>query len=112
MQPFSCIIRPMESVFKALADRSRRRMLDQLFEQDGQTLGELCGRFSMSRQAGSKHLKILEQAGLITVHWAGREKRHYLNPLPIQDISERWIAKFHRERAAAVSALKNALEDD
>jgi DNA-binding transcriptional ArsR family regulator len=102
----------MEMIFRALADRSRRRLLDRLFASDGLTLGQLCDGICMSRQAVSKHLRILEEAGLVVVDWQGREKRHYLNPVPISEIGDRWIEKFARKRAAAVVALKNALEED
>jgi DNA-binding transcriptional ArsR family regulator len=102
----------MESIFKALAHRSRRALLDSLFERDGQTLGELCHGAGFTRQAVSKHLRILTDSGLIVTHWEGREKLHYLNPAPIQEISERWIRKFSRRRLTAVSALKEALEEN
>jgi DNA-binding transcriptional ArsR family regulator len=101
----------MERVFRALADKSRRRLLDRLFKMDGQSLSELCEGAAISRQAVSKHLRILEQAGLVVTDWAGREKRHYLNPVPISEIGDRWIGKFARRRAAAVVALKAALEE-
>ena len=102
----------MESVFKALAHRSRRELLDNLFERDGQTLGELCQGAGFTRQAVSKHLRILADSGLIVTHWEGREKLHYLNPAPIQEISERWIRKFSQRRLTAVNALKEALEEN
>ena len=100
----------MDEVFRALADRTRRAMLDTLFENDGLTLAELCEGQPMSRQAVSKHLAILEDAGLVVAVWRGREKIHFLNPMPVQEISERWIAKYARERLRAVSSLKRALE--
>ena len=100
-----------DAVFAALADRTRRRMLDRLFEQDGITLSELVAGFDMTRQSATRHLKVLEQAGLITVAWQGREKRHYLNPLPIAEIERRWIDKFARPRAAALVALRKRLEE-
>jgi DNA-binding transcriptional ArsR family regulator len=100
----------MDEVFRALADRTRRAMLDRLFENDGLTLAELCEGQPMSRQAVSKHLAILEDAGLVVAVWRGREKIHFLNPMPVQEISERWIAKYARERLRAVSSLKRALE--
>lgn len=102
----------MERVFRALADKGRRRLLDRLFTEDGLTLGELCEGASMSRQAVSKHLRILEAAELVITEWQGREKRHYLNPVPISEIGDRWIGKFARRRAAAVVALKTALEEN
>ena len=101
----------MEMTFRALADKNRRQLLDRLFAADGQTLGQLCEGLSMSRQAVSKHLRILEEAGLVVTDWHGREKRHYLNPVPISEIGDRWIGKFARRRAAAVVALKKALEE-
>lgn len=101
----------MEQVFRALADHSRRALLDQLFEADGQTLRQLCAGAPVSRQAVSKHLGLLEEAGLIVTHWQGREKLHYLNAIPIQEISERWLSKYARRRAGAVTALKRALEE-
>ncbi len=100
----------MAAVFKALADPTRRRLLDRLRARDGQTLGELCGNASMTRQAVTKHLAILEDANLVAVQWRGREKLHYLNPVPINDIAERWIGKFERGRLRALSHLKTTLE--
>jgi DNA-binding transcriptional ArsR family regulator len=102
----------MDLVFKALADESRREILDLLYARGGQTLGELCEPFSgsMSRQAVMKHLKILEEASLVAIVWSGREKRHYLNPMPIHAIQDRWIKKFEKQRMDALSALKAALE--
>jgi len=100
----------MDAVFKALADASRRELLDRLRAENGQTLNELCVRLSMSRQAVSKHLAILESANLVATVWRGREKLHYLNPVPIHEISERWIGKFERSRLQALSDMKKALE--
>jgi DNA-binding transcriptional ArsR family regulator len=100
----------MDAVFKALADPTRRRLLDTLRARDGQTLGELCEGASMTRQAVTKHLAILEDANLVAVQWRGREKLHYLNPVPINDIAERWIGKFERGRLRALSHLKKSLE--
>ena len=96
----------MDEVFKALADASRRELLDRLRADNGQTLGELCARLAMTRQAVSKHLAILEDANLVAVVWRGREKLHYLNPVPIHDIADRWIGKFERSRLQALSDLK------
>ena len=100
----------MDVVFKALADASRRELLDRLRAENGQTLGELCQRLAMTRQAVSKHLAILEEANLVASVKRGREKLHYLNPVPIHDIGERWISKFDRSRLQALSELKKNLE--
>jgi DNA-binding transcriptional ArsR family regulator len=100
----------MDEVFKALADASRRELLDRLRADNGQTLGELCARLAMTRQAVSKHLAILEEANLVAIVWRGREKLHYLNPVPIHDIADRWIGKFERSRLQALSELKKGLE--
>ncbi|MHC2435679.1 ArsR/SmtB family transcription factor [Bradyrhizobium sp. USDA 4451] len=100
----------MDEVFKALADASRRTLLDRLHEQSGQTLGELCDGLDMTRQAVTKHLVILEEANLVTTIKHGREKLHYLNPVPIHQIGERWIRKFERGKLAALSELKRQLE--
>ena len=104
------IISTVDKVFRALADQSRRQLLDSLYSDDGQTLGELCSQISMSRQAGSKHLRILEQVGLVAIHWQGREKLHYLNPVPIAEIYERWMDKFSAPRSRALTRLKKQLE--
>ncbi|MCZ6880818.1 MAG: helix-turn-helix domain-containing protein [Gammaproteobacteria bacterium] len=100
----------MDQIFKALANRSRREIMDKLFARDGQTLNELCAIASFSRQAVSRHLQILEDAGLIVIHWSGREKLHFLNPAPVHEISERWLKKYARRRMTAISALKQTLE--
>lgn len=100
----------MDAVFRALADKSRRHLLDRLREKNGQALGELCAGLNMSRQAVAKHLAILEEANLVATQRRGREKVHYLNPVPINDIAERWVAKYERARLAALSALKQNLE--
>lgn len=100
----------MDAVFKALADPTRRRLLDRLHARNGQTLGELCAQVDMTRQAVTKHLTILEEANLVAVDWEGREKHHYLNPVPINDIAERWIGKYERPRLKALSNLKKSLE--
>ena len=102
----------MDQVFKALADGSRRELLDRLFADNGQTLGELCERLDMTRQAVSKHLAILEEANLVAAVRRGREKLHYLNPVPINEIAERWIGKFERHRLQALSELKQKLESE
>src|ERR1700744_3403427 len=102
----------MDAVFKALADESRRQLLDRLHKKNGQTLGELCEGLEMTRQAVTKHLSILEEANLVATQKRGREKLHFINPVPINDIAERWIGKFERGRLAALSALKAKLEED
>jgi DNA-binding transcriptional ArsR family regulator len=100
----------MDLVFRALADASRRELLDRLRAESGQTLGDLCQRLNMTRQAVSKHLAILEEANLVATVKKGREKLHYLNPVPIHEIGERWIGKFERSRLQALSDMKKALE--
>ena len=97
-------------MFKALADASRRELLDRLRADNGRTLNELCACLDMTRQAVSKHLGILEDANLVVSVKRGREKLHYLNPVPIHDIAERWIGKFERHRLQALSELKKGLE--
>jgi DNA-binding transcriptional ArsR family regulator len=99
-------------VFKALADRSRRSLLDRLYARNGQTLTELCAGLAMSRQAVTKHLGLLEEANLLNVTWRGRDKLHFLNPVPIHEISERWIAKYQQTHLRALHTLKNKLEDN
>jgi len=101
-----------DAVFKALADPSRRLLLDKLFQRDGQTLTELCSHLSMSRNGCTKHLKILEEANLITIHWAGREKYHYLNPVPIQQVYDRWVSKYAQPFTQTMQRLKSTLESD
>jgi DNA-binding transcriptional ArsR family regulator len=101
----------MDAVFRALADPSRRQLLDNLHARNGQTLGELCGHMDMTRQAVTKHLAILEEANLIATVWRGREKLHYLNPVPIHEVADRWIGKFERVRLRALSDLKKRLEN-
>ncbi len=111
MQPFGCIYsQPVDKVFKALADPSRRKLLDQLHANNGQTLSELCEHLDMSRQAVTKHLALLEAANLVATVWRGREKLHYLNPVPLQEIYDRWIIKYERHRLHALSELKRRLE--
>ncbi len=102
----------MDQVFKALADASRRQLLDRLHARNGQTLGELCEHLDMTRQAVTKHLVVLERANLVVTVRRGREKLHYLNPVPIHDIAERWIGKYERHRLAALSDLKQRVEKD
>lgn len=100
----------MDRVFKALADKTRRRLLDLLHTENGQTLGDLCQHLDISRQAVTKHLVVLEEANLVSVVWRGREKLHYLNPVPLHEIYERWIGKFERPRLRALHDLKGRLE--
>ena len=102
----------MDAVFKALADPSRRQLLDRLHARNGQTLGELCERLAMTRQAVSKHLAVLEAANLVVAIKRGREKLHYLNPVPIHEIAERWIGNFERGRLRALDELKRRLEGE
>lgn len=102
----------MDKVFKALADASRRLLLDRLHSENGQTLGQLCARMDMTRQAVTKHLAILEEANLVAAIWRGREKLHYLNPAPIHDIADRWIHKFERGRLRVLAELKQKLEGE
>ena len=99
-----------DRVFKALADPTRRLLLDRLRERNGQTLGELCGRLDMARQSATQHLALLEAAGLVSTVWRGREKLHYLNPVPLHDIGERWIARFERPRLRALAGIKRRAE--
>ena len=102
----------IDNVFKALADPTRRRLLDQLHRDNGQTLTALCGHMDMSRQAVTQHLQILENANLVAIVWQGREKLHYLNPVPLHEIYVRWIGKFERGRLGALRNLKNKLESE
>ena len=102
----------MDRVFKALADASRRRLLDLLHAEEGQTLGALAARLDMTRQAVSQHLALLEAANLVATVKRGREKLHYMNPVPIHEIHARWIAKFERPRLDALAALKRRLEGE
>ena len=102
----------MDEVFKALADPSRRLLLDSLNARNGQSLRELCARLSMARQSVSKHLAVLEAANLVTTVWRGREKLHYLNPEPINAIADRWINQYHRARVQTLADLKTALETE
>ncbi len=102
----------MDEVFKALADPTRRELLDMLFEQDGQTLSALEGRLPMSRFGVMKHLKVLEGAGLVSARKRGREKLHYLNPVPIRLVHDRWVSKYEEPWASALSELKREIEED
>jgi len=100
----------MDAVFRALADPVRRQLLDSLHRRNGQTLGELCEGRDMTRQAVTKHLAVLEEANLVATLKRGREKLHYLNPVPIHEIADRWIGKYERSRLRALSDLKKMLE--
>lgn len=111
MQASACIMLVMDKVFKALADPTRRRLLDSLREEDGQTLGRLCGRLSMARQSVTQHLGVLADADLISVVRRGREKWHYLNPVPIHEMRQRWIAPFEEPRLHALDAIRRHAEE-
>jgi len=99
-----------DAVFRALADASRRKLLDRLHARNGQTLLELCRGLDMTRQAVAKHLTILHEASLVEWKREGREKLHFINPVPLNEIAERWISKFEQRRLSALSALKKLLE--
>lgn len=101
-----------EKVFKALADNSRRKLLDLLCDKNGQSLGELCGHLDMSRQSATQHLQLLQDANLVTAVKRGREKLHFINPVPLQDVYERWVRKFERQRLRLLHDLKHELERD
>ena len=102
----------IDKVFKALADPSRRHLLDLLHRENGQTLTALCECMDMTRQAVTQHLQQLEEANLVAIVWQGREKLHYLNPVPLHEIHERWVEKFERSRLFALRELKKNLEGD
>jgi DNA-binding transcriptional ArsR family regulator len=102
----------IDDVFKALADPTRRRLLDELFEEDGQTLSALEQRLPMSRFGVAKHLKVLEGAGLVTTRKRGREKLHFLNPVPIREVHDRWVSKYAEPWASALTGLKRDLEEE
>jgi DNA-binding transcriptional ArsR family regulator len=102
----------MDMVFKALADPGRRKLLDRLFESSGLTLGQLCDEMGMTRQAVSQHLALLEEANLVVTTWRGREKLHFLNPVPIHEIYDRWVKKFERRSLKALDQLKKQLEGE
>jgi DNA-binding transcriptional ArsR family regulator len=102
---------PVDRVFKALADPGRRRLLDALRDENGQTLNQMCAHLDMSRQAVAQHLGVLETASLVVVVWHGREKLHYINPVPLFDVFERWIRPFERSRLAALQDLEPDLEE-
>jgi DNA-binding transcriptional ArsR family regulator len=111
MQVNDCMNQP-DLLFKALADSSRRKLLDLLYANDGQTLGQLCEHLNMTRQSVTQHLDLLEAANLVATRRRGREKLHFLNPVPLQDIYERWIAKFEKPRLKALHDLKRHLESE
>jgi DNA-binding transcriptional ArsR family regulator len=98
-------------LFKALADPSRRKLLDLLHAHDGRSLNDLCEHLDMTRQGVTQHLGVLEAANLVATHWQGREKLHFINPVPLQEIYERWIAKFEKPRLKALHNLKRRLEN-
>ena len=100
----------MDAVFKALADPSRRQLLDQLHAKNGQTLSQLCRHLAMSRQAATKHLALLTKADLVVAIWRGREKLHFLNPVPLRQIAERWIDKYERDCLRALADLKRGID--
>jgi DNA-binding transcriptional ArsR family regulator len=102
----------IDDVFRALADPTRRRLLDELFEEDGQSLSALEQRLPMSRFGVAKHLKVLEGAGLVTTRKRGREKLHHLNPVPIREVHDRWVSKYAEPWAAALTGLKKDLEEE
>ena len=102
----------IDDVFKALADPTRRRLLDELFEHDGQTLSALEQRLPMSRFGVAKHLKVLAEAGLVTTQRRGREKLHFLNPVPIREVHDRWVSKYAEPWASALTGLKRDLEKE
>lgn len=99
-----------DSVFKALADPTRRKLLDLLYEKNGQTLGQLCQNLDMARQSATQHLGILEAANLVSTVKRGREKLHFINPVPLHEVYERWVRKFERERLSLLHELKSELE--
>ena len=102
----------IDDVFRALADPTRRQLLDELFEEDGQTLSALEQRLPMTRFGVAKHLKVLEGAGLVTTRKRGREKLHFLNPVPIREVHDRWVSKYAEPWAAALTGLKKDLEEE
>lgn len=101
-----------DKVFKALADPNRRTLLDLLHEKNGRTLGELCGRLDMTRQSATQHLGLLEEANLVSTVRRGREKLHFINPVPIHEVYERWVRKFETRRLSLLHDLKTELEGE
>jgi len=120
MQVFACIMtltlrkRPMDAdrVFKALGDPTRRKLLDLLCDRNGQTLGQLCENLDMTRQSATQHLELLEAANLVTTIWRGRQKLHFINPVPLHEVYERWVRKFERQRLSLLHDLKRELEGE
>ena len=109
MQLFGCMTE-MDTIFRALADPTRRAILDRLLVEQGQTLTELIDGLGMRRQSAAKHIAVLEAANIVTCQRRGREKLHYLNPVPIAEIGRRWIDKFSAQRAEAILNLKDAIQ--
>ena len=101
-----------DKVFKALGDPTRRQLLDSLCKQNGQTLGQLCEHVDMARQSATQHIGLLEAANLVTTVWRGREKLHFINPVPLHEVYERWVRKFERQRLRLLDDLKNQLEGE
>jgi DNA-binding transcriptional ArsR family regulator len=101
-----------DKVFKALADPTRRKLLDLLYEKNGQTLGQLCENLDMARQSATQHLELLEAANLVSAVRRGREKLHFINPVPIHEVYERWVRKFETQRLSLLHDLKQELEGD
>lgn len=101
-----------DKVFKALGDPTRRRILDLLYERNGQTLGQLCEHLTMARQSATQHIGLLEEANLVTTLRQGREKLHFINPVPLHDIYERWVRKFEMQRLTLLHDLKRQLEGE
>ena len=101
-----------DTVFKALGDPTRRKLLDLLYENNGQTLGQLCEHLDMARQSATQHIAVLESANLVSTVWRGREKLHFINPVPLHEIYERWVRKFERQRLSLLHALKKELEGE
>ncbi|TGK31400.1 ArsR family transcriptional regulator [Leptospira yasudae] len=101
-----------DSVFKALGDPTRRKLLDLLYEKNGQTLGRLCEHLDMTRQSATQHIGLLEEANLISIVWRGREKLHFINPVPLHEIYERWVRKFEHRRLSLLHDLKKELEGE
>ena len=101
-----------DKVFKALADPTRRRLLDLLVERNGQTLSQLCEHLDMTRQSATQHIGLLEAANLVSTVWRGREKLHFVNPVPLHEVYERWVRKFERQRLSLMHDLKKQLEGE